>query len=290
MSTTIPALSDVTDILDTDLVMITHSNGQSYKIAGSELNKRNQVVIATGTTITGTPLKTGNVVRVYFTAALSAANGSTALVLKYNNVNYTVKVPKNGALQNYVAFDIGGGTYKYLQAYTTLELIYDGTNFVILGNPVVLSDTDYTIYADGLIIDNDIRPITNNFKVPTSMGISKNYTRRSVAMLSLNESNVSYKITFSPGAFHISNVTIWFESNNNYYSEYECPILNQSNNFTPVRFYNSQATNEQYRFNFTKTTDENNNVVMTFNLLTTWSAVYLIYNSRSMAEIKPIRI
>ena len=40
--------------------------------------------------------------------------------------------------------------YKYLQAYTTLELLYDGTQFVIIGNPVVLSGTDYSIFADGL--------------------------------------------------------------------------------------------------------------------------------------------
>ena len=67
MSTTIPALSSVTDILDTDLVMVTHSNGESFKIAGSEINKRNQAVIASSTTVTGAPLKTGNIVRVYFT-------------------------------------------------------------------------------------------------------------------------------------------------------------------------------------------------------------------------------
>lgn len=162
MATTIPALTSVDDILDTDLVMVTHSNGQSYKIPGTALNKRNQVVISANTTLTGTPLKTGNVVRAYFTADLAANNSSTPLTLSYNSVSYTVKVPKNGALVNYLPFDVGGGVYKYLQAYTTLELIFDGTYFVVLGNPVVLSSADYTIYPDGAITYSKSK-IDNNF-------------------------------------------------------------------------------------------------------------------------------
>ena len=152
MSTTIPALSSVTDILDSDLVMVTHSNGESFKIAGSEINKRNQAVIASSTTLTGAPLKTGNIVRVYFTADITGSNTSTGLTLNYNGVNKSVKVPKNGTLANFVASDLGGSptVYKYLQAHTTLELLYDGTQFIIIGNPVVLSSSDYTIYADGL--------------------------------------------------------------------------------------------------------------------------------------------
>jgi len=166
---TIPALSSVTDILDSDLVMITHSNGESYKIAGSEINKRNQVIIASGTTITGAPLKTGNVVRVHFTADLTGSNTTTALVLTYNSVNYTVKVPKDGALANFVASNLGGSptVYKYLQAYTTMELLYDGTYFVIIGNPVVLSGSNFRINADksGLVnevTDNNMNSVTSN--------------------------------------------------------------------------------------------------------------------------------
>ena len=87
-------------------------------------------------------------VRVLFTAELTAANASTALVITYNSVNYNVKVCKDGSLVNYTPFLIGS-TYKYCQAYTTLEFIYDGTNFIVLGNPVVISSSDYTIYPDG---------------------------------------------------------------------------------------------------------------------------------------------
>lgn len=149
---TIPSLSDVTDILDTDQVIVTNAQGQSYKIAGSELNKRHKVIIADSTTVTGAPLKTGNCVRIYFTADITANNTTTVLQINYNNVNYYVKVPKNGALENFVAFNLGGSpaVYKYVQAYTTLELLFDGTQFIIMCNPVVISGTNFTIFADGL--------------------------------------------------------------------------------------------------------------------------------------------
>lgn len=151
MSVTIPSLNPVTDILDTDKIMVTQSSGQTYTIDGASFNKRNQAVIASSTTLTGAPLKTGNIVRAYFTADITGVNTTTGLVLNYNGSNKNVKVPKDGALVNFTAQNMGGSptVYKYLQAYTTLELLYDGTNFVIIGNPVVISSADYTIYADG---------------------------------------------------------------------------------------------------------------------------------------------
>jgi hypothetical protein len=166
---TIPSLNDVTDILDTDMIMVTQASGQSYKIAGSELNKRGKIIIANSTTITGAPLKAGSSVRVYFTVDLTAANASTTLQLNYNGVNYYVKAPKDGTLINFVATNLGGSpaVYKYLQKYTTLELLFDGTQFVIIGNPVILSSADYTIYADGLkridsVSSGDMSMITSN--------------------------------------------------------------------------------------------------------------------------------
>jgi len=154
MSTTIPALDPVTDILDTDKIMVTQSSGQTYTISGANFNKRNQVVIASNTTVTGTPLKTGNVVRIYFTADVTGVNATSVLKINYNGTNYNVKVPKNGALVNFTAQNLGGSpvVYKYLQAYTTLELIYDGTQFVILGNPVIISTSTTRIFADGSVV------------------------------------------------------------------------------------------------------------------------------------------
>lgn len=171
---TIPSLNNVTDILDTDMIMVTQQSGQSYKIAGSELNKRGKIIIANSTTITGAPLKAGSSVRVYFTVDLTAANASTTLQLNYNNVNYYVKAPKDGTLINFVATNLGGSpaVYKYLQKYTTLELLFDGTQFVIIGNPVILSSADYTIYADGLQRVNAV--ISGNKNMVTSDAVARN--------------------------------------------------------------------------------------------------------------------
>lgn len=147
---TIPALESCTDILDSDLLLITHANGNSEKMTGAEYNKRGQVILASTKILTGTPLKSGYVVRVLFTEDQTAQNNSEPMVITYNTVDITVKICKNGALANYIPFEVSAGVYKYCQAYTSMELVYDGTNFIVLGNPVVLSDTDTTTFADGL--------------------------------------------------------------------------------------------------------------------------------------------
>lgn len=152
--TTIPALDPVTDILDTDLVMVTNAQGNSYTIAGSELNKRNKIIMASNTTVTGAPLKAGGSVRIYFSADITANDGNTVMQINYNGVNYYVKAPKDGSLINFVAHAVGN-VYKYVQAYTTLEMLFDGNQFVIIGNPVVISNSDYVINADGSITQHN---------------------------------------------------------------------------------------------------------------------------------------
>lgn len=110
------------------------------------------VISSANTTVNGAPLYNGANIKVMFTSALAGTDTSTALVLSYNGSNITVKVPVNGALTDYVAkaVDESGTTaYYFCQAYTTLELLFDGTYFVITNNPVVISNSDYTIYADG---------------------------------------------------------------------------------------------------------------------------------------------
>ena len=163
-------LQTTNDILDDDIVMITHDDGETETISGADLNKRNQTIIASGTTITGTPLKTGNVIRVLFTADITGSDTVSPLVINYNTSDKTVKVNKNGSLVYFVAANISSGVYKYLQAYTTLEMVYDGTQFIVIGNPVVISDTDYVIYANGKKIEDvvdvvetgNMRPVTSN--------------------------------------------------------------------------------------------------------------------------------
>lgn len=132
--------------LEGDKVSINYSNGCFNVIpqtAGS------LTVTTASSVVNGAPVRIGSTVRVLFTQDITGA-ANTGLVLTYNGVGIPVMAGKNGSLGALLPFDVGGGTYKYLQAYTTLEMTYDGTQFIVLGNPVVISNSDYTVYTDGL--------------------------------------------------------------------------------------------------------------------------------------------
>lgn len=105
-------------------------------------------IMASSTTITGPELGVGGNVKIMFTSNISGADTATALSITYNGTSYTVKVGKEGGLANIYPHNISSNLY-YIQAYTTIEFVFDGTNFIVIGNPVVLSGGDYTIYADG---------------------------------------------------------------------------------------------------------------------------------------------
>lgn len=113
----------------------------------------NEVIMAASTTINGRSLISGSSIKIMFTADITGANASSVLYLTYNGTAYAVKVGKNGALANFVAYEVSSGVFKYLQSYTTLELAFDGSQFIIIDNPVVISNADYTVYADGTITD-----------------------------------------------------------------------------------------------------------------------------------------
>lgn len=162
MAITIPELASTDTLLDTDNIMLTHSNGNSEKIAGSNFVGAGTTCLFTANkTITGPKLKTGLDFKVMFTALITGSDASSALTLTYNETAIAVKVNKNGALSNFTAVYLDS-QYKYLQANTILELIYNGTNFVIVGNPVVLKGTDYELFADGTLgggMIGDIKPV-----------------------------------------------------------------------------------------------------------------------------------
>jgi hypothetical protein len=128
---------------------IGNSQIQRWILMSQEVD--NEVIMASSTTINGKSLISGSSIKIMFTADITGSNTTTGLSLTYNGTSYAVKVGKNGALANFNASEVSSGVYKYLQAYTTLELAFDGTQFIIIGNPVVLSSADYTIYPDGSI-------------------------------------------------------------------------------------------------------------------------------------------
>lgn len=100
--------------------------------------------------ITGAPLIEKHTVKVFFTAAQTANDTTTCMTLSYNGATYPVKACKDGELIDFVAHS-NGSDLLFVQAYVTLELMFDGTQFIIMGNPAVISNADYVIYADGSI-------------------------------------------------------------------------------------------------------------------------------------------
>lgn len=132
-------------------VMDNAPTAQSTKPAKSGgIFAANAVIMANNKTLSGVAISAGSVVRVLFTAALTGSDATTGLTLTYNGNTYAVKVGKDGALEALTAHLIEE-SYIYLQAYTTLELAFDGSQFVVMGNPVVISNADFSIMADGSI-------------------------------------------------------------------------------------------------------------------------------------------
>jgi hypothetical protein len=118
-------------------------------------------ISASTTVIDNIPIANDSSIKVMFTADIldtNATGGITPLTITYNGVSIPVKASKNGSLVDLLAYEVQTNVWKYLQAYTSFELIYqsdyDGQGnsaFIILENPIVLSSDDYTIYANGYI-------------------------------------------------------------------------------------------------------------------------------------------
>jgi len=165
-------------------------------------------ISASTTTITDAPpLQNGITLRIFFTSEIAGTDNTTVLQITYNGTSYNVKVPKDGALQNYVAFEVSSGVFKYLQAYTTLELLFDGTQFVIIGNPVVLSGSNYLYYADGSHNTNTVA--SGNIQSVTSDGVSNalnSYTKRlQDAFLESNQSISFNTLSTHPVIIYVNN-------------------------------------------------------------------------------------
>ena len=134
------------------------ATNQVYKA----IKKTNGCVMASSKTITGAPnIEAGSSIKIMFTADITGNNTTDALVISYNGTGCTVKANKNGSLADVKAHELATGSYKYIQAYTTIDFVYDGTYLVIVGNPVVLEGIDFKVYANGKIGDEfvaDVKP------------------------------------------------------------------------------------------------------------------------------------
>ena len=135
---------------------ITYGNMMSASNAGA-LCSTDKTTQAKDVTLTGFALYAGVTVKVMFINGNSAANP----MLNVNNTGAKyIKVIKAGAKitpVNHTGYWRGASntSTEMWQPYTILELMYDGSDWVIVGNPTVESYSNdtvgYTVTADGLI-------------------------------------------------------------------------------------------------------------------------------------------
>ena len=121
-------------------------------------------------------LKAGVILKVLFTNKCTISSPNIKIVDSNNTVIATkeIKAILSGSKKSlsqktisYYKHEMGGSytqhtIQKVWDAYTTLELIYDGTDFVIMGNPILLAGKDYVTIPPASVTDN---PVTGSFTV-----------------------------------------------------------------------------------------------------------------------------
>ena len=118
----------------------------------------------------GYDLDSGIALKVVFTNGHNCVDASTPLTvkIKYADGSYimesgspkeiAVKVNQYGTLVNLPIHNISS-TYKCLDPNTVLEMYYNGTDFVVIGNPTVLASDNYEIKANGKNTALEAHPI-----------------------------------------------------------------------------------------------------------------------------------
>ena len=108
------------------------------------------IISLSDTVITGN-IRTGDTIKVRFTANITGQDTSTPLAFTYNETAYPVKAYKEGSLVSIFAKELTSNNYTYIHTGIFLDLFFDGEQFIVIGNPVILSGIDYTIYANGKV-------------------------------------------------------------------------------------------------------------------------------------------
>lgn len=123
------------------------ATNQVYKA----LRKNCGCIMADSRTITGAPaIDSNNIVKIMFTADIAGSDTTTGMTITYNGTGYPVIACRDGSKVALKAHTINGST-KYIQANTIIECVFDGANFVVIGNPIVLSGDGYEVHANGKI-------------------------------------------------------------------------------------------------------------------------------------------
>lgn len=93
---------------------------------------------------------------------------------------------------------------KVWDAYTTLELIYDGTDFVIMGNPILLAGEDFVITPPASATDNPIT--TGSFNVYANGYIEQWGISRPASATVQYNTDIVLPIVMSDNRYSISGI------------------------------------------------------------------------------------
>ncbi len=163
--------SNVTDALLAGERAIYEWNGTTWDyVGGTPLGQINYTTMCTtalptakAATIKGFTLKDGTTIDVYFVNGHFAALSTDPFTINVNGLGAKkIYICKDGVQALMTSHQLtrsesGDSAVHswFIQPNTTLKLMYistldsDNGGFVVIGNPIVLSGTDYTIYADG---------------------------------------------------------------------------------------------------------------------------------------------
>ena len=209
------------------------------------------------TVLTGPELGVGANFKVLFKAAISASDTTTPLSLTYNGTAYTVKARKDGALVNVLGHETATNIYKYLQAYTTIEFVFDGTNLIIMGNPVLLSNTDYTIYSNGLF-EYYGYSTTEHFTGRYWIDGKKIYSKVWITTANTYNDGDYYNIGTYVSGFSLPNyesITNCFITNKGQTTLFESCVIRYNNGALQIAVNKIHYTGSQLVIEYTKTTD-----------------------------------
>lgn len=192
---TIPQLDPNSHLLDTDVVMITHSDGTTDKITGADLKSEvltdvpdftddkiqngdmnpvtsNAVstILASSRIITGPVLGIGGNIKILFTDNIMGSDTSTPLTITYNGSSKAVKMPKDGALVSIYAQEVATNTYRYIQKYTTIEIVYDSVDFIVVSKTTSVIENGNLNPVSGEAVAGAISKIGNLSSTPVVIG------------------------------------------------------------------------------------------------------------------------
>jgi len=114
---------------------------------------------------TGTPV-VGGVYKLYFGEGIVNGSAISSINITSGNVSGNLATGKGNVASHYVTEFTHGGTSIAptniaIDWYTILDVMWNGSDWLIVGNPVVVSyngtETNFSIFADGLIEQSGIK-------------------------------------------------------------------------------------------------------------------------------------